>query len=244
MGKKNSNTNIIPLNSLMTNTALLKMSDEISTLRENHKQTCEMAARAILYALDLKDHYTFGHSVRVAYFSLATGKKLNLHKRELYDLELAALFHDIGKIGTPDELLNKPTRLEAEDFEVMKQHPEQSYDILRQFKDFEQVATYAKHHHERYDGRGYPDQLKGEEIPLFSRIVLIADTFDAMTSSRPYRKRLSYQIAFDELKKFSGSQFDPHLVDIFIQAIEEENRQKSKTFELSIVQGVFEKDAA
>ena len=242
MRKKNSN--VISLNSIVATTALLKMSNEIESLKREHKKTCEMAARAILYALDLKDHYTFGHSVRVAYFSVVTGKKLNLKEQELYDLELASLFHDIGKIGTPDDLLNRPKRLGSEEFEVMKQHPDQSYDILHQFEEFEQVAIYAKHHHERYDGRGYPDRLKGEEIPLFSRIILISDTFDAMTSSRPYRKRLPYQVAFDELKQFSGTQFDPHIVDIFIKAIGEIYQQSEETFELSILHGRFKKDAA
>ena len=243
MGKKNTN-NVISLSSIVTNATLLKMSSEIESLKKNHRETCEMAARAILYALDLKDHYTFGHSVRVAYFSLLTGKKLDLSERELYDLELAALFHDIGKIGTPDHLLNKKNRLNVDEFKVMKQHPEQSYAILHQFEDFEQVATYAKHHHERYDGRGYPDQLKGEKIPLLSRIILIADTFDAMVSSRPYRKRLPYQVAFEELRQFAGTQFDPNLVNVFIEAVMETYQNSENTFELSIVQGKFERDAA
>ena len=242
MEKKKSN--VISLNSVVASTALLKMSREIDSLKQNHKKTCEMAARAILYALDLKDHYTFGHSVRVAYFSVAAGKKLNLLEQDLYDLELAALFHDIGKIGTPDKLLNKPERLIPEEFETMKLHPLQSYEILQRFEAFEQIATYAKHHHERYDGRGYPDQLKGEDIPLFSRIILISDTFDAMTSSRPYRKGLPYQVAFDELRQFSGSQFDPHLVKVFIDALKEIHEKSEETFEISILEGKFKKAAA
>ena len=242
MRKKNSN--IIPLKSVVTNAALINMSDEIKHLKEKHKKTCEMAARTILYALNLKDHYTFGHSTRVAYFSVVTGKELNLSDDELYDLELAALFHDIGKIGTPDELLNKPKHLIPEEFNVMKKHPQESYKILKQFKYFEKIALYAKHHHERYDGRGYPDQLIGESIPLFSRIILIADTFDAITSSRPYRKGLPRQVAFDELKRFSGTQFDPNLVDMFIYALVKVFQQKSTTFQLSILDQEFAKDAA
>lgn len=242
MTKKHSN--VIPLKSVVTNATLISMADEIKRLKEKHKKTCEMAARTILYALDLKDHYTFGHSVRVAYFSVITGEELNLSGEELYDLELAALFHDIGKIGTPNELLNKPKHLFPEEFEVMKKHPEESYKILKQFKYFEKIALYAKHHHERYDGRGYPDQLKGECIPLISRIILIADTFDAMTSSRTYRKRLPRQVAFDELRQFSGTQFDPNLVDIFIHALIKAFQQESKTFQLSILDEEFTKDAA
>lgn len=228
----------------MTTTTLLKMSREIESLKQQHRKTYEMAARAILYALDLKDHYTFGHSTRVAYFSLAAGKKLNLSEKNLYELELASLFHDIGKIGIPDQVLNKPERLVAEEFEVMREHPEKSYQILQQFGDFGEIAIYARHHHERYDGRGYPDQLKGEEIPLFSRIILISDTFDAMTSTRSYRKGLSYQVAFEELRQCAGTQFDPQLVEVFIEALTEIHQQSDETFELSIIQGKFKKDAA
>ncbi|MCY4643147.1 MAG: HD-GYP domain-containing protein [Bacteriovoracales bacterium] len=242
MEKKRSN--IIALDSLLTTTTLLKMSEEIDHFKRKHKETCEMAARAILYALDLKDHYTFGHSMRVAYFCVEAGKRLSLLEKDLYDLELAALFHDIGKIGTPDKLLNKPTRLVDEEFKMMKKHPVQSYEILRRFEDFEKVALCAKHHHERYDGKGYPDGLVGEEIPLFSRIILIADTFDAVTSSRPYRTGLSHHVAFEELKQFAGTQFDPHLVDVFIKTLTEIGEQRSETFELSIIDGKFKKEAA
>ena len=239
-----SNSNIISLNSVILNATFLKMADDINHLKNRHKKTCEMAARTILYALDLKDHYTFGHSVRVAYFSVLAGKELKLSEKELYELELTALFHDIGKVGIPDQLLNKPECLLPEEFDIMKRHPIQSYEILKQFKDFEKIALYAKHHHERYDGRGYPDQFKGEDIPLFSRIVLISDTFDAMTSNRSYRKGLSQNIAFNELKQFSGTQFDPSLVDVFIKALKKAFQEEEETFQLSILQGKFEKKAA
>ena len=126
----------------------------------------------------------------------------------------------------------------------MKTHPVKSYEILKDFTDFQKIAVYARHHHERHDGRGYPDQLKGEDIPLLSRIILIADTFDAMTSTRPYRKGLSYEIAFDELRQFSGSQFDPSLVEVFIDAMTREKAENTETFQLSIIDGEFKKDAA
>ena len=242
--KKKYLDNVISLNSIVTSTAMLKMSQEIESLKQKHQKTREMAARSILYALDLKDHYTFGHSTRVAYFSLELGKKLNLSKEDLHELELASLFHDIGKIGIPDQVLNKPERLEMEEFTIMKQHPEKSYEILQQFGDFEKIAICTRHHHERYDGRGYPSQLKGEEIPLFSRIILISDTFDAMTSTRSYRKGLSYQMAIEELRQFSGTQFDPQLVEIFSEVLEEIHEQSEDTFELSIIEGKFRKDAA
>ncbi len=241
MGKKN---NVIPISSVLTNVTLLALSEEVSKLKGEQKDICEMAARSILFALDLKDHYTFGHSTRVAHFSLQLGKQLGLSEEEMYELELSALFHDIGKIGTPDAILTKPERLSPQEFEVMKKHPEMSYEILKNFKPFEKIAINTRHHHERFDGRGYPDKLKGENIPLFSRIILIADTFDAMTSTRPYRKGLPYETAFYELRQFSGSQFDPKLVKHFIRALSSKEERTLTRFNLSIIQGDFEKDAA
>ncbi len=217
---------------------------EAETLRQSQKEFCEQAVRSILYALDCKDHYTYGHSMRVAYYSLTLGKELGLDAEALYNLELAALFHDIGKIAVPDAVLNKPARLTEDEFLVMKSHPSKSAEILKGFSPFEDIAIWAKHHHERYDGRGYPDAMKGEDIPLYSRIILIADTFDAMTSTRPYRKGLAYEVAFAELIEFSGSQFDPHLVEHFIAAMRREEGKNEQTFKLTIVNGEFNKDAA
>ncbi|MCY4524386.1 MAG: HD-GYP domain-containing protein [Halobacteriovoraceae bacterium] len=222
-----------------------KLKKEVEDLKKLHKETCEMAARSILHALDLKDHYTFGHSTRVAFFSLALGKEMGLGEQELYDLEMASLFHDIGKIGIPDSILLKSVRLNYEEFKVMSTHPEKSAEILKEFKGFEMIAKCAKHHHERFDGKGYPDGLKGEDIPLFSRIILISDTFDAMTSTRTYRKGLGYDVAFKELQDFAGSQFDPKLVELFIKAISKD-RDKDSTgmFNLTIIKGDFIKNAA
>ncbi|WP_052610300.1 HD-GYP domain-containing protein [Bacteriovorax sp. BSW11_IV] len=242
MTKKPDNVYSIP--ELLTNMTLMNLSSEVEGLKKKQKETCEMAARSILYALDCKDHYTYGHSTRVAFYSLALGRELGLNEEELYELELSALFHDIGKIGVPDSVLLKPTRLTEEEFLQMKAHPTLSYEILKDFEPFGKIAINAKHHHERFDGRGYPDGLKGDEIPFMSRIILIADTFDAMTSTRPYRKGLPYDVAFNELEEFSGSQFDPALVKHFINAMKKEESKNEKTFTLSIVNGTFEKDAA
>ena len=175
---------------------------------------------------------------------MVLGKELGLNDQEMYDLQLSALFHDIGKIGTPDAVLNKPTRLSDEEFKIMKKHPTESYEILKGFSVFEKVARFAKHHHERYDGRGYPDGLKGEQIPLYSRIILIADTFDAMTSTRVYRKGLPYQTAYDELNEFSGSQFDPELVVKFIRGMKKEQAKKEDKFYIPLMDEMYEKDAA
>lgn len=217
---------------------------EDEKLQNLSRELIEKSARCLLKALDFKDNYTYGHSMRVAFYSLELGKELGLSQKELYNLELAALFHDVGKIGVPDAVLLKPSRLDDQEFLEMKAHPEKSGDILDEFEELKDVARYARHHHERYDGRGYPDSLKGEDIPLFSRIILIADTFDAMTSSRPYRKGLPYDVAFGELMEFAGSQFDPNLVEKFIVAMKKDQIRRQSTFSLNIIAGKFKKDAA
>lgn len=240
--KKNSN--LVSFPKAFAEKTIKKLEGEVERLKKENNKVAEMAARSILRALDLKDHYTFGHSTRVAFYSVLVGKELGLKGEELYNLELSALFHDIGKIGIPDHILTKPERLDPDEFEIMKKHPVMSYEILKDFENFKDIAKITRHHHERYDGRGYPDKLKGEDIPFFARIILVADTFDAMTSTRPYRKGLSYQVAFEELHQFSGSQFDPEIVKAFISALEKESRNGSSTFTLSIIDGEYLKDAA
>lgn len=204
----------------------------------------ELTIKTLLNALRCKDEYTWGHSLRVAYFCVSVGKEIGLSEEELYELEVSALFHDIGKIGVPDNVLMKPTRLNEEEFQAMKLHPTKSYEILEEFPVFHQMAVNAKHHHERYDGRGYPEGLKGEGIPLFSRIILVADTFDAMTSSRPYRSGLAMDIAFSELREFSGTQFDSSIVESFILSMQREQAKNEETFSLQIIEGDFKKHAA
>lgn len=243
VGMSYKKDNVIPLRKSDSQFVNKELS-AAEQLRRQQKEFCEQAVRSILHALDCKDHYTYGHSMRVAYYSLTLGKELGLNNDELYNLELAALFHDIGKIAVPDAVLNKPARLTEDEFVVMKSHPSKSAEILEGFAPFEDIAKWAKHHHERYDGRGYPDGMKGEEIPLYSRIILIADTFDAMTSTRPYRKGLPYEVAFAELIEFSGSQFDPNLVEHFVTAMRREESKNEVTFKLTIVSGEFKKDAA
>lgn len=242
--KKKEENNVISIPSILMNVAFMKLNEEIQELKKEQKKNSETMCRSMLLALDAKDQYTYEHSTRVAYYSLTLGKELGLSETQLYDLEMSGLFHDLGKIGTPDSILNKPTRLNEEEFEIMKLHPIRSGDILEGFKDFKEVAKIVRHHHERYDGRGYPNGLKGEDIPLFSRILLIADTFDAMTSSRAYRKGLPYSTAFSELEEFSGSQFDPGLVSLFIEGMLKEEKNKEKTFHLKIIGKDFEKKAA
>ncbi|MFP5385074.1 MAG: HD-GYP domain-containing protein [Bacteriovoracia bacterium] len=239
--KKN---NVFELPSLNTALSLLGMASQVEALKADNKKISEQAARTILKALDAKDNYTFGHSMRVAYFSLVTGAEAQLSPEEMYELELAAIFHDIGKIGTPDAVLNKPSRLSEDEFNIMKQHPENSFEILKEFPMFEKIAQSARLHHERYDGKGYPLGLKGDEIPLGARIILIADTFDAMTSTRPYRKGLPYEVAFEELIQFSGTQFDPKLVQLFIEGMRKEALKGEEEFFIPLMERRFNKNAA
>jgi HD-GYP domain-containing protein (c-di-GMP phosphodiesterase class II) len=239
--KKN---NVFELPSMSTALSLLGMATQVEELKSDNKKISEQAARTILRALDVKDNYTFGHSMRVAYFSLVTGAEAELSPEEMSELELSAIFHDIGKIGTPDAVLNKPSRLTEEEFNIMKQHPEKSFEILKDFPDFGKIATNARLHHERYDGKGYPIGLKGEDIPLAARIILIADTFDAMTSTRPYRKGLPYDVAFEELIQFSGTQFDPRLVKLFIQGMKKEALKGEDEFFIPLMDKRYAKNAA
>lgn len=224
--------------------SILQLSKKVNELEEQNKQIAEMSIKSILQALEAKDKYTYGHSMRVTYFALVVGRELGLSDDKMYELEVSALFHDVGKIGVPDHILNKPSRLDEDEFKIMKRHPEMSAEILRGFKIFETAATNAKHHHERFDGRGYPGGLKGDEVPLYSRIILIADTFDAMTSTRPYRKGLPYSVAFEELMQFSGSQFDADLVKAFIRGMRKEEKKGETTFRIPIMDQEYEKDAA
>lgn len=166
--------------------------------------------------LDLKDLNTGIHSTRLAEWALHVGGELGLDEVALADLEIAALLHDIGKIGIPDAILNKPARLSAEEYELMKKHPEYGWIVLRQVPGFERASLLILHHHESFDGKGYPAGLKGEEIPIGSRVVSVIDSFDAMVSSRPYRQGLPFEEAARRLTEASGTQFDPSVLRCFL----------------------------
>ncbi len=166
--------------------------------------------------LDLKDLNTGVHSTRLAEWAVRVARELNIPEKDLYQFEVAALLHDIGKIGVPDAILKKPGRLTPEEKALMDKHPEYSWSILRMFPDLEEASLFALHHHENYDGSGYPGGLKGEEIPVGSRIVSVIDAFDAMISNRCYRKGLGHEEAMRRLDSDSGTQFDPVVVKCFI----------------------------
>jgi len=188
-------------------------------VNERYPEILLEALRAIISTLEEKDPYTHGHSIRVAEYAVALADQIGLSEIEIREVELSALLHDIGKIGIPDHVLLKPARLTRAEFEIMKSHPVRSARILEKISALHNLIPGIEYHHERFDGLGYPEGLKGEAIPLYARIILIADTFDAMTSTRPYRLALTREVAFEELQKCSGTQFDPVLVDAFIRAL-------------------------
>ncbi len=169
--------------------------------------------------IDAKDRYTNGHSFRVSEYSVALARKLGWSEEEVQELEREALLHDIGKIGVPDAVLNKPGRLTDEEFEVIKSHTTVGRTILEGLNGMERTAEVAAYHHERFDGRGYPEGRKGKDIPKHARIISIADSYDAMHSDRVYRKALPDEVIREELKKGSGTQFDPDYLPAFLELI-------------------------
>jgi putative nucleotidyltransferase with HDIG domain len=175
------------------------------------------AVTALAYALEAKDVYTSGHSQRVTEISVAIAKELGLPKESIEKIRLAGLVHDIGKIGVRELVLNKPGSLSEEEYEHVRLHSETGEHILEPLVGDKEILKAVRHHHERYDGAGYPDGLKGERIPLLARIIAVADTFDAMTSERPYRKALTKEAACAEVERCRGTQFDPEAADAFLK---------------------------
>jgi HD-GYP domain-containing protein (c-di-GMP phosphodiesterase class II) len=171
---------------------------------------------ALNQLLDLKDLNTGVHSTRLAEWAVRIGRDLGLDDACLRDLEAAAIVHDIGKIGTPDAILRKPSKLTEEEYAIIKKHPEYGWAVLKAVPGFERVSLFVLHHHEGYDGKGYPAGLRGEEIPIGSRIVSVMDAFDAMVSSRPYRIGLPLEEAIRRLHAGSSTQFDPIVTRHFI----------------------------
>lgn len=171
--------------------------------------------KALINALEARDAETHGHSERVVTFSLRLGHEMGLDEEQRRDLELGAMLHDIGKIGVPDAILRKPGRLSDREWEKMKQHPVHGHRILRDIEFLEGAARVVLEHHERWDGKGYPRGLRGNEIDITARVFAVADAFDAMTSDRVYSRGKSFSEAFEELKKCAGSQFDPEVIEAF-----------------------------
>jgi response regulator RpfG family c-di-GMP phosphodiesterase len=183
----------------------------LATLEESYRMTL----KALAAALETRDRETHGHSERVVSFSLRLGHELNLKREDLRALEFGALLHDIGKIGVPDAILHKPAQLSAEEWVNMRRHPVHGQQILQGIEFLEGAARVVGQHHEKWDGTGYPQGLRGEEIDLNARIFAVADAFDAITSDRVYRVGRSYEVAVAELEEFAGRQFDPEVVAAF-----------------------------
>ena len=193
------------------------LSSSRSLMMKDLRELFYKTIKSISATLDAKDAYTHGHSMRVTLYSLMLAKTLYPDDEEfLQNIEIAGLLHDVGKISIPQRIICKPGKLTDEEFQIMKSHPVCSEKLVDNIKQLGQIGTWVKAHHERWDGRGYPDGLKGEEIPLSARIVAIADTYDAMTSTRSYRKALEHMEAINEIERCKGSQFDPELAQKFI----------------------------
>lgn len=182
------------------------------------------AVAALIKAIEAKDKYTRGHSQRVTEYSLAIAKILALSKEEMKVIKFCGLMHDIGKIGIGDSILHNPSKLSPEEYEIIKAHSVMGEEIIQPVGFLKKGLPLIRHHHERYDGRGYPDGLQGKAIPLMARILAVADSFDAMTSDRPYRKALSLEKSIRELKKESGTQFDPEIVKAFLTLLSQKEK--------------------
>ncbi|RMH29864.1 MAG: HD-GYP domain-containing protein [Planctomycetota bacterium] len=197
-------------------TGLLGAFLENVGLYEEQRQTFLGTIRAMSGALDAKDRYTRGHSDRVAHLSEGIARSLGFDEDEAKRVHLAGILHDIGKIGVPESVLCKPGRLTDEEFGKIKLHPEIGHEILKGIPSLRDVLPGVLHHHERYDGRGYPHGLAGEDIPLLARIIGVADTFDAMSSNRAYHSKMPREVVLAEIRKCSGSQFDPRVAEAFL----------------------------
>jgi len=208
-----------------------KLTEYARDLEEAYVSIVKVVAAAI----DARDSYTHGHSARVAELSLLLGKQIGLPKENLRDLEIACLFHDVGKIKTPDSILLKPGKLNEAETKEMRQHVVYGASILSKAPSLYKYIPSTRHHHEWHNGKGYPDGLVGDNIPLFAAIISIADAFDAMTSDRPYRKALFKEEALRQIDRMSGTQFRPELVAIFLELME---RDRVQNVPLSVVGAV------
>lgn len=208
----------------------IKSIEQMNTIKTINKQLHdknEELERAYLdtigilrQTVEAKDPYTRGHSDRVSEYSVLIGKKLGLDEKTLHILKIGGLFHDIGKIGIPDSILLKESKLSDEEYSQIKNHPMIGVHMLGDAAIFTDILPIVKHHHERYDGRGYPSQLVGDDIPYVARIAAVADTFDAMTSKRSYRDSLPIDVVRAEIERCSGTQFDPNIAKVFLSIMD------------------------
>lgn len=209
--------------------------------REMERVTIQ-AIMTVANTVDAKDDYTKGHSMRVAVYAQMMAQKLGWSEEEAHNLYYVAMLHDVGKIGVPDAVLNKPFGLTELEFRLIKEHTIMGGEILKDFKMFPNVSVGAKYHHERYDGKGYPEGLKGEEIPLVARIIGLVDSYDAMTSNRVYRRRLNDDAVMEELERGKGTQWDPDLADVFLELIRDGALEQQWMLEDEMASPIFDSE--
>ena len=198
---------------------ITQINEQLKESQENLEKAYLESIEILRQTVEAKDTYTRGHSDRVSEYSVLIGKYMGLSEDDLQTLKIGGLFHDIGKIGIPDSILLKEAKLTDDEYSQIKNHPAIGKHILANATIFQNIIPIVFHHHEKFDGRGYPSNLAGEDIPLFARIAAVADTFDAMTSKRSYRNELPLDVVKAEIEKCSGTQFDPKIANIFLDIL-------------------------
>lgn len=198
------------------------LEDEVEKKTRENERLSLHVVQTLAEAIDAKDSYTNGHSGRVAVYSREIARRAGYSIKAQNEIYMMGLLHDVGKIGVPDAVINKPSKLTEEEFEQIKNHPVMGARILKTIREMPKLVTGARWHHERYDGNGYPDRLKGTDIPEEARIIGVADAYDAMTSNRSYRHSMAQSAVREQIAKGRGVQFDPRFADIMLQMIDDD----------------------
>ena len=206
---------------LITRMYFRNRTKKLEEAHARQKTFISQAINAFAKAIDYKDKYTNGHSFRVANYTRKIATHCGLDQERIDEIYNIALLHDIGKIAIPDEILNKPSALDDDEYQIMKTHAEIGEGILKEITSEPELGLGAGYHHERIDGKGYPHGLKGDDIPDVAQMIAVADTFDAMYSTRPYRKKLALSTVLEEIKRISGTQLNPKYVDVYVKLCED-----------------------
>lgn len=231
MDEKDSLKAMEKLDTVSTHNEISVLSEDVGQLTAemdryigNIKELTVEVMEALAKTIDAKDKYTNGHSLRVAIYSRMIAMHMGLSKEDQEKIYYMGLMHDIGKIAIPLEIINKPTKLTDEEYDIIKSHPIKGYEILSEIRSMPELITGARWHHERYDGKGYPDGIAGEDIPLLARIIAVADSYDTMTSNRSYRKYLPQDVVRSEIEKNIGTQFDPAAAKAMLEVIDKDTK--------------------